>query len=49
MSLTSLSASLRFVKPRDLIARVAGNRDYFCDLSKELLEEIIARIEHQTL
>jgi formate C-acetyltransferase len=28
---------------RDLIVRVAGYSDYFCDLSKELQEEIIAR------
>ncbi len=31
---------------RDLIVRVAGYSDYFCDLSKELQEEIIARTEH---
>ena len=34
---------------RDLIVRVAGYSDYFCDLSKELQEEIIARTEHQGL
>lgn len=34
---------------RDLIVRVAGYSDYFCDLSKELQEEIIARTEHQQL
>jgi formate C-acetyltransferase len=32
---------------RDLIVRVAGYSDYFCDLSPELQEEIIARTEHQ--
>jgi formate C-acetyltransferase len=32
---------------RDLIVRVAGYSDYFCDLSKELQEEIIARTEHE--
>jgi pyruvate-formate lyase len=32
---------------RDLIVRVAGYSDYFCDLSRELQEEIIARTEHQ--
>jgi formate C-acetyltransferase len=32
---------------RDLIVRVAGYSDYFCDLSLELQEEIIARTEHQ--
>jgi formate C-acetyltransferase len=31
---------------RDLIVRVAGYSDYFCDLSTELQEEIIARTEH---
>ena len=32
---------------RDLIVRVAGYSDYFCDLSKVLQDEIIARTEHQ--
>jgi formate C-acetyltransferase len=32
---------------RDLIVRVAGYSDYFCDLSRELQEEIITRTEHQ--
>jgi formate C-acetyltransferase len=32
---------------RHLIVRVAGYSDYFCDLSPELQEEIIARTEHQ--
>jgi formate C-acetyltransferase len=31
---------------RDLIVRVAGYSDYFCDLGPELQEEIIARTEH---
>jgi formate C-acetyltransferase len=31
---------------RDLIVRVAGYSDYFCDLSEALQEEIIARTEH---
>ena len=31
---------------RDLIVRVAGYSDYFCDLSTELQHEIIARTEH---
>jgi len=31
---------------RDLIVRVAGYSDYFCDLSSQLQEEIIARTEH---
>jgi formate C-acetyltransferase len=32
---------------RDLIVRVAGYSDYFCDLSQALQDEIIARTEHQ--
>ena len=32
---------------RDLIVRVAGYSDYFCDLSRELQEEIITRTEHE--
>jgi len=32
---------------RDLIVRVAGYSDYFCDLSRELQDEIIHRTEHQ--
>jgi formate C-acetyltransferase len=31
---------------RDLIVRVAGYSDYFCDLGPELREEIITRTEH---
>jgi formate C-acetyltransferase len=34
---------------RDLIVRVAGYSDYFCDLSLELQEEIIQRTEHTAL
>ena len=33
---------------RDLIVRVAGYSDYFCDLSEALQEEIIGRTEHQS-
>ncbi|MFW6198426.1 MAG: glycine radical domain-containing protein, partial [Acidobacteriota bacterium] len=33
---------------RDLIVRVAGYSDYFCDLSRELQDEIISRTEHET-
>jgi formate C-acetyltransferase len=33
---------------RDLIVRVAGYSDYFCDLSAALQEEIIQRTEHTT-
>ncbi len=32
---------------RDLIVRVAGYSDYFCDLGEVLQNEIIARTEHQ--
>lgn len=34
---------------RDLIVRVAGYSDYFCDLSRALQDEIIARTEHSRL
>jgi trans-4-hydroxy-L-proline dehydratase len=34
---------------RDLIVRVAGYSDYFCDLGEALQEEIIARTEHGAL
>jgi trans-4-hydroxy-L-proline dehydratase len=34
---------------RDLIVRVAGYSDYFCDLSTELQQEIIARTEHEAI
>ncbi|HMD88090.1 MAG TPA: pyruvate formate lyase family protein [Anaerolineaceae bacterium] len=33
---------------RDLIVRVAGYSDYFCNLSESLQDEIIARTEHQS-
>ena len=33
---------------RDLIVRVAGYSDYFCDLSRSLQDEIITRTEHQS-
>ena len=33
---------------RDLIVRVAGYSDYFCDLGKSLQDEIIARTEHES-
>jgi pyruvate-formate lyase len=32
---------------RDLIVRVAGYSDYFCDLGQPLQDEIIARTEHK--
>ena len=34
---------------RDLIVRVAGYSDYFCDLAPALQDEIIARTEHAAL
>jgi len=34
---------------RDLIVRVAGYSDYFCDLGRSLQDEIIARTEHSTV
>ncbi|NLE44251.1 MAG: glycyl radical protein [Chloroflexi bacterium] len=34
---------------RDLIVRVAGYSDYFCDLSESLQNEIISRTEHSVL
>jgi formate C-acetyltransferase len=34
-------------KYRDLIVRVAGYSDYFCDLTRPLQDEIIARTEHE--
>ncbi|HHX29170.1 MAG: trans-4-hydroxy-L-proline dehydratase [Bacillota bacterium] len=36
-------------KYRDLIVRVAGYSDYFCDLSRALQDEIIARTEHKSI
>jgi formate C-acetyltransferase len=34
---------------RDLIVRVAGYSDYFCDIGRELQDEIIRRTEHQAI
>lgn len=36
-------------KHRDLIVRVAGYSDYFCDLTRALQDEIISRTEHETI
>jgi trans-4-hydroxy-L-proline dehydratase len=44
---TLRAAQARPLEYRDLIVRVAGYSDYFCDLSKSLQDEIIARTEHQ--
>ena len=35
-------------KYRDLIVRVAGYSDYFCNLSEALQDEIIARTDHDS-
>ena len=44
----TLRAAQRNPEPhRDLIVRVAGYSDYFCDLSTALQEEIITRTEHE--
>lgn len=40
---TLREAQLKPQEHRDLIVRVAGYSDYFCDLSRELQDEIIAR------
>ncbi len=44
---TLRSAQKEPEKYRDLIVRVAGYSDYFCDLSKTLQDEIISRTEHK--
>ena len=44
---TLREAQARPDEHRDLIVRVAGYSDYFCDLSPALQEEIIARTEHE--
>ncbi len=43
---TLREAQLHPEQYRSLIVRVAGYSDYFCDLSKALQDEIIARTEH---
>jgi formate C-acetyltransferase len=42
---TLLDAQERPQEHRDLIVRVAGYSDYFCDLGRVLQDEIIARTE----
>jgi len=44
---TLRDARLHPEQHRDLIVRVAGYSDYFCNLSESLQDEIIARTEHQ--
>lgn len=46
---TLRDAQRRPEQHRDLIVRVAGYSDYFCDLTTELQDEIIARTEHRTV
>jgi pyruvate-formate lyase len=46
---TLRAAQERPEEHRDLIVRVAGYSDYFCDLGKSLQDEIIARTEHATV
>ncbi|MBS3969387.1 MAG: glycyl radical protein [Clostridia bacterium] len=45
---TLLAAQKEPEKYKDLIVRVAGYSDYFCDLSKALQDEIINRTEHSS-
>jgi formate C-acetyltransferase len=45
---TLRAAQLNPSKYRDLIVRVAGYSDYFCDLSESLQEEIINRTEQKS-
>ena len=44
---TLREAQLHPDEHRDLIVRVAGYSDYFCNLSRSLQDEIIARTEHE--
>ena len=46
---TLRAAQERPAEHRDLIVRVAGYSDYFCDLGKALQDEIIARTEHASV
>ena len=46
---TLRAAQDRPMQYRDLIVRVAGYSDYFCDLGRALQDEIIARTEHKVL
>ena len=44
---TLLEAQANPEMHKDLIVRVAGYSDYFCNIGKELQDEIIARTAHQ--
>ena len=46
---TLRAAQARPAEHRDLIVRVAGYSDYFCDLGRALQDEIIARTEHHAV
>jgi formate C-acetyltransferase len=46
---TLREAQVHPAEHRDLIVRVAGYSDYFCDLGRPLQDEIIARTEHTLL
>ena len=46
---TLRAAQARPEEYRSLIVRVAGYSDYFCDLTRVLQDEIIARTEHQSV
>jgi len=46
---TLRQAQARPEEHRDLIVRVAGYSDYFCDLGRSLQDEIIARTEHKDM
>ena len=46
---TLRDAQMHPERHRDLIVRVAGYSDYFCDLGQALQDEIIARTEHDAM
>ncbi len=46
---TLLEAQAKPDEHRDLIVRVAGYSDYFCDLSRVLQDEIITRTGHTSV
>ncbi|HEY8500755.1 MAG TPA: glycine radical domain-containing protein, partial [Clostridia bacterium] len=45
---TLIDAKKNPEKHRNLIVRVAGYSDYFCNLNTDLQDEIIARTEHES-
>jgi formate C-acetyltransferase len=46
---TLLAAQKKPEKYRNLIVRIAGYSAYFCDLSKDLQDDLIARTEHDAI